>query len=79
MQTGDRVHVTNLDGEVAEGEITAILATAVKDYEIDFLDHEDATLLDYWRGEDVDPTAPVVQVDLGGQTYDYPADRVEVV
>jgi len=79
MRTGDEVVVRNVDGEAAEGEIVGILAERTADYEIDFLEAEDATLLDYWRGADVDPDAPVVQVALGTGVYDYPADRIEVL
>lgn len=79
MKTNDLVTVTNLDGETAEGEIVEIIATPVSEYKVDFLNHPDATLLDYWRGEDVDPDAPVVKVALSTGVYDYPADRVEVI
>lgn len=79
MKPGDRVTVTNIDGKEAEGEIVRIHATTVSEYEVDFLDVEGATLLDYWRGEDVDPDAPVVTVALETAHYDYPADRLEVV
>lgn len=79
MKPGDPVEVTNLDGETAEGTIETIHAETVAEYEIDFLDLDEATLFDYWRGADVDPDAPVVTVDLGGGSYDYPADRVRVL
>lgn len=79
MQTGDTVLVENIDGETAEGEVVTILADTVDEYPAEFLDADGATLYDYWRGIDVDPDAPVVEVRLGEDTYDYPADRLEVL
>jgi hypothetical protein len=79
MKTGDPVVVENIDGETAQGEITAILATTVSEFEAEFLDVQGATVYDYWRGHGVDPDAPVVQVTLGDGVYSYPADRVEVL
>jgi hypothetical protein len=79
MQPGDRVRVTNLDGETASASIVRIRAETVAEATADFLDADDAVLLDYWRGSDVDPDAPVVEVALGTGVYDYPADRVEVL
>jgi len=79
MQTGDTVLVENLDGETAEGEIVAILADSLDERDASWWD-DGRTLWDYWRGTDnVSPDSPVVQVNLGGTIYDYPADRVEVV
>lgn len=78
MKTGDPVVVENIDGEQAEGEITAISATTVSEWSVEWLEAENATLYDYW-GEDGDPDAPVVQVTLGDGVYSYPADRVEVL
>jgi len=79
MKTGDHVRVTNLNGETAEGEIVRIRAETVAEATADFLDADGAVLLDYWRGVDVDPDAPVVEVALDTGVYDYPADRVEVL
>lgn len=78
MQSGDPVTVTNLDGETAEGVIDEVTAWTAHEYEADWMDVDGATLLDYWRGKDVDPEEPVVNVDLDGSVYPYPASRVEV-
>lgn len=78
MKTGDSVVVTNLDGERAEGEIVDILAETVEEYEFTLKGGKTVSLEEYWRGKDVDPTAPVVRVRLEGDIYAYPADRVEV-
>lgn len=79
MNPDDRVEVTNLDGETAEGELVERTDVTVEHYEISFIDNAGATLLDYWRGMDVDPDERVVRVELGSRTYDYPESRVEVV
>lgn len=79
MQTGDVVEVTNLDGETATGQIVEIDARMVSEYPANWMGPDDATLADYWRGEDIDPDAPVVVVLLGETAYPYPADRVEVL
>lgn len=79
MKTGDDVEVTNLDGETARGTIIEICAETVSERSATFLDADDATIFDYWRGQDVDPDAPVVRVGLGSGVYDYPADRISVL
>lgn len=79
MKAGDAVEVTNLDDETAEGELVEVTAYPTNAYAVDFLEADDATLADYWRGLLDDPGCPVVRVDLGTGVYDYPAERVEVV
>lgn len=79
MKAGDQVTVTNIDNEEATGEIVEVTAHRTSEYEVDFLDVDGATLADYWRGQLEDPDCPVVRVQLGERTYDYPAERVEVM
>lgn len=79
MKAGDPVEVTNIDGETTTGRIVEVTAHRTDEYEVDFLDTEGATLADYWRGVLDDPGCPVVRVELGTRTYDYPAEQVEVV
>lgn len=79
MQVGDACVVTNLDGETAEGEIVHVDDTPVEEHPAEFMEPEDATLFDYWRGTDVSCDDRVVTVELGTMQYEYPESRVEVV
>lgn len=79
MKTGDDVVVTNLNGETAEGRIVEVLADRCDERPADFLEAEGYTLADYWHPHLDNPGCPVVRVELGTRTYDYPAERVEVV
>ena len=79
MDPGDPVRVTNLDGNTAEGTIDEIHWQTVEEYPAGWLDVKEATLMDYWRGHDVDPAETVVMVELGSRAYPYPESRVEVL
>jgi hypothetical protein len=78
-QPGDTVVVTNIDGETTAGTVADVCDETVDERAAPFLDAEDATLADYWRGTDVAPDERVIRVDLGNGPYDYPASRVEPV
>lgn len=79
LREGADVRVRNLDGEDAEGVVEEVTAHRTNEYEVDFLDVDGATLADYWRGALEDPECPVIRVRLGERTYDYPAERIEVI
>lgn len=79
MQPGDPVEVTNIDGETAEGRVVEVLDEPADERDAPFLDADGATLVDYWRGTDVEAHETVVRVELGTGTFDYPESRVEVV
>lgn len=79
MKKGGAVRVRNLDGETAEGEFVEAYDATVDEWEIPYVDHDGATLMDYWRGTDVEPDEAVLCIELEGSCYDYPESRVEVI
>lgn len=79
LDEGVRVQVRNLDDEVADGRVDAVLEETVGERSAPFMSVDGASLLDYWRGTDVTTDDRVVRVDLGTGVYDYPESRVEVL
>lgn len=85
FERGDKVTVTNLDGEEVDGTVVNVLSETVSERTVAFSDEYDV-LLDYWSGVDVDPSESVIEVDLSDDSnpiqeskniYDYPASRVQ--
>lgn len=79
VEAGDKVRVTNRNGETAPAIVVDQLNETAENYMAEWLAEMGTTsLYEFWEGN-CDPEANVVQICIPRRLYHYPVDHVKEV